>query len=176
MRAESFSFFGLPPEGSKTPGGFPTMATTPPKRKKAPAKKPSRPDPPAREPGNGHRRPRPPENLGKSSQQVWRETVKVFDLRADELRILEDACREVDLIDRMEKILQGTPLIVDGSQGQPRESPIVKEIRQHRLTFQRLMGSLKLPEESEVPAERTRTISARAAANARWHGRARGTA
>lgn len=114
--------------------------------------------------------PVPPDGLGEA-QSIWRSIVNVYDLRPDELRILEDACREAQLIDRLEREIssQYAPLIVKGSMGQPVANPLVSEIRQHRMALAGLFRKLELPDDNvsgESPAERS--VKARAAANARW--------
>jgi hypothetical protein len=115
-------------------------------------------------------RPAPPDNLGPAGEHIWREVVKVYDLRPDELRILEDACREATLIDRIHAELTEAPLIVKGSMGQPAASPLVQEVRQHRVAFAALVGRLKLPDAPEelLQGAENRAVKARAAANARW--------
>lgn len=108
-----------------------------------------------------------PTKLSTKSRRLWNSVTETYELRADELRILEDACREIDLIERLEAELVEGDLIVLGSQGQPVANPLVVEIRQHRGQLQRLLGSLKLPDEDGRAAE-SRSSSARTAANARW--------
>jgi hypothetical protein len=108
-----------------------------------------------------------PAKLGAKARRIWRSITDTYELRADELRVLEDACREVDLIERLEEALDGADLIVHGSQGQPVANPLVQELRQHRGTLKALLGSLKLPDEDGRQAE-SRSSSARAAAQARW--------
>jgi hypothetical protein len=57
---------------------------------------------------------------------------------------------------------------VAGSQGQPRLNAMVTELRQGRIAFERLLGSLALPGDEE---ERTMTAAqkrAQAAADSRW--------
>ena len=110
---------------------------------------------------------RPPAKLGAKARKVWTETTKGFTLRQDELTVLEDACREIDLIDRMEAEVASSGLIVKGSQGQPVANPLVTEIRQHRMVAQRLLASLKLPEDAEESAAK-RSATMREVANARW--------
>lgn len=105
--------------------------------------------------------------FGAKAQSVWDDITSTYRLRPDELRILEDACREVDLVDRLEAALIGADLTVRGSQGQPVANPLVQEIRQHRQVVKALLGSLKLPDE-DGRAQESRSSSARAAANARW--------
>ena len=111
--------------------------------------------------------PRVPAHLGNKAQKLWRETVAAYDLRVDELRILEDACREVDLIERLEDEIRKLPrLTVDGSMGQPVISELVKDVRQHRNTLKALLAGLKLNEAGEQAGNRS--TSARGAAQARW--------
>jgi hypothetical protein len=98
---------------------------------------------------------------------MWREITETYDLRADELRVLEDACREVDLIERLEEAMKDAPLTSSGSMGQLVAHPLVQELRQHRSTLKALLGSLKLPDDPGGKAE-SRSASARDAANARW--------
>lgn len=123
------------------------------------------------------RKPPAPANLGPKARHIWTKTLEVYELRIDELRILEDACREVDLVERLEKELRKAPLTVEGSMGQPVSNPLVQEIRQHRSVIQRLLVSLKLPEGDggaagdaggTAPTSMTRSAAARKAAEARW--------
>jgi hypothetical protein len=114
--------------------------------------------------------PRPPAKLGAAGRRLWREIVGRYELRPDEARLLADACREADIIDRLEEELAGAPLIVKGSMGQLVASPLVSEVRQHRTVLAGLLKSLKLPD-TPAEAERRQTEvseQARAAARARW--------
>jgi hypothetical protein len=115
-------------------------------------------------------KPRPPAGLGPAGGRLWREIVGRYDLRPDEVRLLADACREADIIDRLEEELAGAPLVVKGSMGQLVASPLVSEVRQHRTVLAGLLKSLKLPD-TPAEAERRQTAvseQARAAARARW--------
>lgn len=111
-----------------------------------------------------------PTGLSTSTAAFWRKITGTYELRGDELRVLEDACREMDLIERMEKELRkaGAKLVVAGSMGQPTANPLLTEVRQHRAVLARLLGSLKLPDEDDLAVPASRSTSARAAANARW--------
>jgi hypothetical protein len=106
-----------------------------------------------------------PAKLGAKARRLWSEVAGSYELRGDEFVVLEDACREVDLIDRLEAELASGSLMVTGSQGQPVVNPIVAEIRQHRGVLSRLLSSLKL---TDSPSEGERSASARATAEARW--------
>lgn len=88
-----------------------------------------------------------PAGLGSNARILWAATTEKFELRSDELRVLEDACREVDLIDRMEAEIAGSGLMITGSMGQDRIHPLVSEIRQHRAVLAGLLRALKLPDD-----------------------------
>lgn len=108
-----------------------------------------------------------PTGLTTKSRRLWTDITSKYELRADELRLLEDACREADIVERLEKALAGDDLMVEGSQGQPVASPLLQEVRQHRSVLARLLTGLKLPEEEAARTE-GRSESARHAAMARW--------
>lgn len=117
-------------------------------------------------------KPAAPETLAKGGRKLWSTVVDKYDLRVDELRTLEDACHEVDLIDLMVAGMKGKPLVVDGSKGSPVVNPLLPELRQHRNILKSLMQSLKLPEDGDTEREAgDRSTKARAAANARWSRR-----
>lgn len=123
--------------------------------------------------GDFHPAPEPPEGLGRQAAQLWRDIVEDQELRSDELRVLEDACREVDLIERMHAELQTAPLVVKGSMGQDVANPLVQELRQHRALVARLLGALKLRDEgAEERDAQARQDQGRRAALTRWHGTA----
>ncbi|WP_432169727.1 hypothetical protein [Streptomyces sp. 1222.5] len=115
--------------------------------------------------------PEPPVELGRRGMELWRAVLGEHELRTDELRVLEDACREVDLIERMHIELETAALVVKGSMGQDVASPLVQELRQHRALVVRLLGALKLSEEeSDARDAQFRTDRARKAALSRWNG------
>jgi hypothetical protein len=112
-----------------------------------------------------------PVGLSKRARVMWTATTDRYDLRDDELRILEDACREVGLIDQMESALKSADgFIVKGSMGQPVVTPLLAEIRQHRNVLASLLRSLKLPDDSGEGAVNQQ----RQAGQASWAARRRG--
>lgn len=111
-----------------------------------------------------------PSTLKVTGKKLWRETVKTYDLRQDELETLKAACGEADLIFRMEEALENAPLTVLGSQGQLVAHPLVQELRQHRTAMASLLRGLKLPDEGGA----AQSNQQRDAANSRWavpHGK-----
>ncbi|AIG78453.1 Hypothetical protein AJAP_28070 [Amycolatopsis japonica] len=121
-------------------------------------------------------KPKAPRGLKTAGRRLWADIVSEWDLRPDELRVLGDACREADLIERLEKGLETAPLTAQGSMGQEVIHPLWSEVRQHRTTLASLLRQLKLAEVdegagavSDTPAKpMTRQESAKKAAQARW--------
>ena len=115
-----------------------------------------------------------PDDLGDRAGALWDAVTEGYSLRVDEIAILEAACREIDLIDRMEAHQSNDSLFGKGFNGQPVAAPLLQELRAHRMLFARLMGQLKLPNEDGSAQKRSGDWSgntsekARAAAAARW--------
>lgn len=111
---------------------------------------------------------RAPAGLGKTAAKFWVDTTKVYELSAHEALILESACRELDIIDRLEESLRDADLVVRGSMGQDVAHPLLAEVRQHRSSFTGLVKALKLPDTEAEEPRSPRSMQAQAAANARW--------
>jgi hypothetical protein len=124
-------------------------------------------------------KPKAPAGLGSAAKALWRSVVGSYELRADERRLLEDACRECDLVAKLEAAQADAPMMVRGSQGQQVISPYIAELRQHRGVLAGLLKGLHLPDESATDqAERRRELASdlgRRAARARWDRRDYGT-
>ena len=114
--------------------------------------------------------PKIPPRLSEGGRTLWRGVTKSHPLRADELRILEDACREVDLIDDLQAALVDAPKTVKGSMGQMVIHPLISELRQHRATLATLLRGLSLADSDTSADDATRSASesAMALARARW--------
>jgi hypothetical protein len=114
---------------------------------------------------------RAPSGLGRRGRELWKDIVSGYELRADELELLEHACREVDLLERMQSELESAPMTIQGAYGQVVANPLVSEIRQHRTVLAGILVKLKLTDSAEAAAHsRSARISeaARKAARARW--------
>lgn len=112
-----------------------------------------------------------PAGLEAKGKVLWSGITKKYDLRIDELRLLEDACFEADLIEKLKADLEGDDFLIEGSMGQQVANPLVQEVRQHRTVLARLLGQLKLPDDVSAAsgdASGDRSASARDAAYARW--------
>ena len=114
----------------------------------------------------GYRPPRPSAGLGQSGRALWRSVVDAFELRSDELVILESAARLRDEIIILEEALAEAPVTVIGSQGQERVNPLFAEARSHRLAVQRLLASLGL---NDADADGSaKSTAGRRLARTRW--------
>ena len=111
-----------------------------------------------------------PVGLGDIGAVLWVETLKSFDLRADEKVLLEQACREADLIAALDDELRFASFVVSGSQGQQVANPLLAEIRQHRSTYAALMARLKLSDVDDAKPSGLKAVpnQARDAAKSRW--------
>lgn len=130
------------------------------------------------------RRPVPAiENLGPRGVRLWNRLTEQYEFRDDELEILSAAARTLDHIAAMEAALDGQPLIVRGSQGQPAANPLLAELRYYRNSLAAYLRTLKVPDpdDDEEPGEvcslptdgrsrkpMSRSEAARVAARARW--------
>lgn len=107
-----------------------------------------------------------PTGLKAKGKRLWSDVTGSYQLRSDELDILEDVCREADLIDKIEQALASADFMVTGSQGQMVVNPLIAEARQHRATKMSLWKRLDLPD--PVASEDAPSNQQRAAAQSRW--------
>lgn len=109
-----------------------------------------------------------PAGLGAAGKALWADVTGKYELRVDELRVLESAAFEADLIAGMQAGMAEAPLMVKGSMGQTVVNPLLSELRQHRATFAALLRQLKLPDDESTDQGGALSAKNRAAANARW--------
>jgi len=113
---------------------------------------------------------RPPAGFGRSGRKLWRDLTADFGLAAHETVILVQVCRVADRLDQIQAELDGAPLTVKGSTGQPRAHPLLGEQRAQMRVLESLSRALSIP----LPGEnvgRRRSPTARENALQRWHGR-----
>ncbi len=113
--------------------------------------------------------PSTPAGLGDAGLAFWRDVHRDWELRADQERLLLAACRTLDEIARLEEALSSSETVVPGSKGQVRAHPLVRELRDHRLAFQRLIGADGIGlTDDEADESRSRSTAGRQLAGARW--------
>ena len=86
---------------------------------------------------------KPPGDLQAPGKALYRAVLAEFDLSAAEFRLLTEACRTTDELERLAQAMAGAELTVAGSRGQPRPSPLLDEVHKHRDTLARLLAALK---------------------------------
>ena len=112
-----------------------------------------------------------PRGLGIDGARLWKRVTEAYELRVDELAVLEMAAKTADTIAQLEAAMAGQPLVVAGSMGQQREHPLLSEARQQRAAASRLLKQLNLPDSDTltgISRSGQRSAAARAAVNARW--------
>lgn len=116
---------------------------------------------------------RAPEGLGKPGRALWRKVTGKYELRPDELLLLEQCARSADLIGRMEAEARDAGLTTTGSTGQAVINPVIAELRLQKRELSRLLFQLGLPDEGAPGRglEQARSVLARKAAIQRWSSR-----
>lgn len=110
-----------------------------------------------------------PDFLGDSGRKLWLSVTERYELRPDELALLEQACATSDMIAELEvaRAAEGRPLTTTGSMGQEVIHPYIGELRAQRSQVAALMAKLKLPDDAtRVPSDVS--SAARKAASSRW--------
>lgn len=90
-------------------------------------------------------KPRSPAELGTAGRALWRLIFANFGTDDNrELHAIRQACRLEDDIVRLREELAGSKLVVQGSTGQPVESPLLASIRNAVALQARLLGSVSV--------------------------------
>ena len=90
-----------------------------------------------------------PDSLSEAGRSLWARITEKYELRADELAVLESACKTVDMIATLDKEWEalGKPFLTSGSMGQDVIHPLIGERRQQQAQLAALLGKLKLPDD-----------------------------
>jgi phage terminase small subunit len=115
-------------------------------------------------------RPRCPGQLGAAGRAFWRSIVAAYELSPAEVAMLAQACRVIDLLERIDAQLVAEDLTVAGSRGQERAHPLLTAAVEQRRSLESLTNALSLPMPNEIEGRR-RSPAATAAAQARWRER-----
>lgn len=92
--------------------------------------------------------PRAPNGLQRRGKALWTDLHTTFDFADEPHRrvLVEDACREADLVDRLQRAVDKNDLRVKGSTNQPVPAPELTEIRLHRKALADMLRALALPD------------------------------
>ena len=123
--------------------------------------------------------PRAPAGLGRRGKALWKAVCADYELGYTETEHLTLTCRTLDRIEALQEALQGEPLAVVGSKGQPRPNPLLAELRAEVVIASRLLEKLGIPDDGDAdlygswqgltPSQRGRK-----AARRRWASRGGG--
>lgn len=113
-----------------------------------------------------------PIGLSTRARALWRAVAGTYELRADELVVLEDAARAVTDVDRLRKAMVGEPLLTEGSKGQLRGHPLLAEIRASTRLASTLLRQLGLPDDPAAEGDAAGSHAARQLVARRWRGTA----
>lgn len=115
-------------------------------------------------------KPKAPASLSTAGKTLWGDVVKKYDLRVDELAVLESACKTADMIATLDREWNGLgqPFLTRGSMGQDVIHPLIGERRAQQSQLAKLLGQLKLPDDGAGASPNQQ----RDAAQSRWaqHG------
>jgi P27 family predicted phage terminase small subunit len=96
---------------------------------------------------------RAPKNLDPEGRALWRSIASQvagdgLQLDQRELKLLESACREQDMLARIELALETAPLTVKGAQSQLVAHPLIGEARRSRAQIASLLKAIGLDDPS----------------------------
>jgi hypothetical protein len=114
------------------------------------------------------KKPAAPPGLGTSGRRLWSDVVGEWDLRPDELVVLERACRVRDRLERLDAALAKVDVLDTGSREQVRVHPALGELRQQETVLAGLLDRLRLTEPSAEGSTAGRSTAARELALRRW--------
>lgn len=95
-----------------------------------------------------------PDGLGESGRRLWSSVADAFELRVDEQLLLLQACRSVDLLDRLAAQAAVGGLTVTNAKGDEVTAPWITEHRQQSQNYARMLASLRLPDEEDERPQR----------------------
>jgi hypothetical protein len=102
-----------------------------------------------------------PSGLGKAGRALWRsitERITFEDPR--EVTALTQACLLADDLARLRDQLAGSPLVVQGSTGQPVESPLLGAIRLAVALQAKLLSSIAVEDDEAARSHAGRSLAA----------------
>lgn len=97
--------------------------------------------------------PRAPKGLKTGGKLLWQRVLNDFDLGQHEEAVLLQACRIVDILDRLQAVIDAGDVIVTSPQGS-KANPAVVEFRQQAVTLAKCMASLRIPFEDDQSSGR----------------------
>lgn len=110
-----------------------------------------------------------PDDLTEKASAFWESVTTTFELKVDEFHVLENVCRTMDEIERLENALKNAPVMTKGSRGQEIVHPAFGEVARHRGVLARLLKALDLPYADAAPGRSALSEKRSRAALSRWN-------
>jgi len=116
---------------------------------------------------------RAPNGLKTAGKRLWRAITADLEARGlalspSQAAVLEAACRQADVVARLEQEAAEMPTVVLGSTRQPVVNPVIAEARQGRALFGQLLSRLDADKEPETAEMTPAQLRAQRAAQSRW--------
>lgn len=115
----------------------------------------------------------PERALGARGRAFWAAAQEEYEFDIHESEVLLEACRGLDMIDRIAKAVESDGVMLKGSQGQPVLNGAVGELRQQQAAVARLLSQLNLDAAEVGQVLTAKQVQAKAAAQSRWRERKR---
>ena len=91
--------------------------------------------------------------LKLGGRRLWKHVTSEFELAEHEESVLLQACRIVDVLDRLQVVIDKGEVLVESPQGL-KTNPAVVEFRQQALTLAKCMASLRIPMDEDQKSAR----------------------
>ncbi len=114
------------------------------------------------------RKPSAATGLGPRGRRFWRDITASFELERDEIELLVEVCRQLDIVDGLAAALASDGMTTVGSRGQPRPHPCLVPLNSATALLARLMAQLGLPDSNASALASPASTQARRAAQSRW--------
>jgi hypothetical protein len=106
-------------------------------------------------------KPKPPAGLKIGGQRLWDRVLGDFELAEHEQAVLLQACRTVDILDRLQVVIDDGAVVVESPQGL-KTNPAIVEFRQQAVTLAKCMAALRIPaEDCEDPGRTQQRVGVR---------------
>lgn len=89
-----------------------------------------------------------PLGLKIGGRRLWNRVLGDFELAQHEEAVLLQACRIVDVLDRLQVVIDAGEVVVTSPQGM-KTNPAIVEFRQQAVTLAKCMASLRIPVDVE---------------------------
>ncbi len=103
-------------------------------------------------------RPRPPLGLSSRSQRLWRELVEAFDFSTAEEVLLEELCRQHDILLAARAEVAEHGVVINDQRGSRKSNPAVRQTQHATALILRLANKLKLFEAPSAVPPRLRAL------------------